>query len=156
MKNFRLLFVCAAIFFLDLATPFSACSNSNSNKTILEINVQAVDNALITFEESNVQLNYDVTTITERMIQNKLSSILNTGSIYSEDDLCSYEVQILSYEVESFTLIKNDGTEIEIELPYTFSEEDIIVYSNGKRNFLRIIVNIKAEYNIDDSNDLNS
>ena len=155
MKNFRLLFACAAILFLDLATPFSACSDSNSNKTTLEINVQVVDNALITFEESNVQLNYNVTTITERMIQNKLSLILNTGSIYSED-LRSYEVQILSYEVESFTLVKNDGTEIEIELPYTFSEEDIIVYSNGKRNILRIIVNIKAEYNIDDSNDLNS
>ena len=146
MKNFRLLFVCAAVLFLDIATPFSACNSSEKN--MLVIDVQIVDNDLINFEERSKVLNYSVIQLAEFMFNSPLSFILKSGTIINEGDQCTYEVEILSYEVVSYTLIDNSGNETEIELPYTFKEEDIINNYKGKSNVLRVIVNINAEYEI--------
>ena len=70
------------------------------------------------------------------------------GKYYSKEYECYCEIEIISHHIESIILTKDDRTEIEITLPYDFTEEDIIVYDTGKRNFIRLVVNVTIEYEI--------
>ena len=123
MKNFRLLLICAGLLFLDVASPFNACRDP---RTTLEINTVIVDDFLTSRNEINSKIATNVTTLDSTTINNQVTQALKTGKYYSKEDKCYYE--------------------IEITLPYDFTEEDIIVYDTGKRNFIRLVVNVTIEY----------
>ena len=145
MKNFRLLLVCTGLLFLDVASPFNACRDT---RTTLEINTVVVEESLLSFNEMNSKIATNVTTLDSSTIESQVKKSLKTGKYYSKEDECYYEIEIISYNIETIVLTKNDRTEIEITIPYEFSEEDIIVYDTGKRNFIRLVVNITVEYEI--------
>lgn len=145
MKNFRLLLICAGLLFLDIPSPFSACRDP---RTTLEINTVIVDDFLTSRNEINSKIATNVTTLDSTTINNQVAKALKTGKYYSEEDECYYEIKITAHNIESIILTKNDRTEIEITLPYDFTEEDIIVYHNGKRNFIKLVVNVTLEYEI--------
>ena len=145
MKNFRLLLICAGLLFLDIPSPFSACRDP---RTTLEINTVIVDDFLTSRNEINSKIATNVTTLDSTTINNQVARALKTGKYYSKEDECYYEIEIISHHIESIILTKNDRTEIEITLPYDFTEEDIIVYHNGKRNFIKLVVNVTLEYEI--------
>lgn len=146
MKNFRLLLICAGLLFLDIPSPFSACTTDN--RTTLEINTVLVEDSSVSFNEMNSKIASNVTTLDSSTINNQVIRALNTGKYYSAEDECYYEIKIIAHNIESIILTKNDRTEIEITLPYDFTEEDIIVYHNGKRNFIKLVVNVTLEYEI--------
>lgn len=145
MKNFRLLLICAGLLFLDIPSPFSACRDP---RTTLEINTVIVDDFLTSRNEINSKIATNVTTLDSTTINNQVAKALKTGKYYSKEDKCYYEIEIISHHIESIILTKKDRTEIEITLPYDFTEEDIIVYDDGKRNFIRLVVNVTIEYEI--------
>lgn len=145
MKNFRLLLICAGLLFLDIPSPFSACRDT---RTTLEINTVVVEESPVSFNEVNSKIATNVTTLDSSTINNQVKKALKTGKYYSAEDKCYYEIEVTSYNIETIVLTKNDRTEIEITLPYDFTEEDIIVYDTGKRNFVRLVVNITVEYEI--------
>ena len=145
MKNFRLLLICAGLLFLDIPSPFSACRDP---RTTLEINTVIVDDFLTSRNEINSKIATNVTTLDSATINNQVARALKTGKYYSKEDECYYEIEIISHHIGSIILTKNDRTEIEITLPYDFTEEDIIVYHNGKRNFIKLVVNVTLEYEI--------
>ncbi len=145
MKNFRLLIVCAFLIFLDMPSPFNACRD---DRTGLEVNVVVVDNDNIRFNSTDVKLNAQTTNFDEALVKRCIKGSLKTGTIYVEEDGKRYDIEVISYNIESIILVKNDRTEVEIELPYEFSEEDITVYSSGKRNFIQLSVNISIEYEV--------
>ena len=143
MKNFRLLIVCAFLIFLDIPSPSNACRD---DRTGLEVDVLVVDNENIMFNSSELKLNTQTTHIDEALVKRCVEGSLRTGTVYVEEDNKQYDINVTSYNIESIILVKNDGTEVEIELPYEFSKEDITVYLGGKRNFIRLHVNISLEY----------
>ena len=143
MKNFRLLIVCAFLIFLDIPSPSNACRD---DRTGLEVDVLVVDNENIMFRSSELKLNTQTTHIDEALVKRCVEGSLRTGTVYVEEDNKQYDINVTSYNIESIILVKNDGTEVEIELPYEFSKEDITVYLGGKRNFIRLHVNISLEY----------
>ena len=145
MKNFRLLIVCAFLIFLDMPSPFNACRD---DRTGLEVDVLVVDNENIMFNSSELKLNTQTTHIDEALVKRGVKGSLKTGTVYVEEDNKRYDIDVTSYNIESIILVKNDGTEVEIELPYEFSEEDITVYLSGKRNFIQLIVNVSLEYEV--------
>ena len=145
MKNFRLLLICAGLLFLDGASPFNACRDQ---RTTLEINTVIVDDFLTSRNEINSKIATNVTTLDSTTINNQVIRALKAGKYYSKEDECYYEIEIISHHIESIILTKEDRTEIEITLPYDFTEEDIIVYDTGKRNFIRLVVNVTIEYEI--------
>lgn len=143
MKNFRLLIVCAFLIFLDIPSPSNACRD---DRTGLEVDVLVVDNENIMFRSSELKLNTQTTHIDEALVKRCVEGSLRTGTVYVEEDNKQYDIDVTSYNIESIILVKNDGTEVEIELPYEFSKEDITVYLAGKRNFIQLHVNISLEY----------
>lgn len=143
MKNFRLLIVCAFLIFLDIPSPSNACRD---DRTGLEVDVLVVDNENIMFYSSELKLNTQTTHIDETLVKRCVKGSLRTGTVYVEEDNKQYDINVTSYNIESIILVKNDGTEVEIELPYEFSKEDITVYLAGKRNFIQLHVNISLEY----------
>lgn len=145
MKNFRLLIVCAFLIFLDMPSPFNACRD---DRTGLEVDVLVVDNENIMFNSSELKLNTQTTHIDEALVKRCVNGSLKTGTVYVEEDNKKYDIDVTSYNIESIILVKNDRTEVEIELPYEFSEEDITVYLSGKRNFIQLIVNVSLEYEV--------
>lgn len=145
MKNFRLLLICAGLLFLDVASPFNACRDQ---RTTLEINTVLVEDSSVSFNEINSKIATNVTTLDSSTINNQVIRALKTGKYYSKEYECYYEIKITAHNIESIILTKNDRTEIEITLPYDFTEEDIIVYHNGKRNFIKLVVNVTLEYEI--------
>lgn len=146
MKNFRLLLICAGLLFLDMPSPFGACVVDN--RPTLEINTIVQEESTVSFNEINSKIDSNVTTLDDFTVNNQVKKALKTGKYYSEEDKCYYEIEVTSYNIESINLIKNDRTKIEITLPYDFTEEDIIVYHSGKRNFIKLIVNVTVEYEI--------
>lgn len=145
MKNFRLLIVCAFLIFLDIPSPSNACRD---DRTGLEVDVLVVDNENIMFRSSELKLNTQTTHIDEALVKRCVEGSLRTGTVYVEEDNKQYDIDVTSYNIESIILVKNDGTEVEIELPYEFSKEDITVYLAGKRNFIQLHVNISLEYEV--------
>lgn len=145
MKNFRLLIVCAFLIFLDIPSPSNACRD---DRTGLEVDVLVVDNENIMFRSSELKLNTQTTHIDEALVKRCVEGSLRTGTVYVEEDNKQYDINVTSYNIESIILVKNDGTEVEIELPYEFSKEDITVYLAGKRNFIQLHVNISLEYEV--------
>ena len=145
MKNFRLLIVCAFLIFLDIPSPSNACRD---DRTGLEVDVLVVDNENIMFRSSELKLNTQTTHIDEPLVKRCVEGSLRTGTVYVEEDNKQYDIEVTSYNIESIILVKNDGTEVEIELPYEFSKEDITVYLAGKRNFIQLQVNISLEYEV--------
>ena len=145
MKNFRLLIVCAFLIFLDIPSPSNACRD---DRTGLEVDVLVVDNENIMFRSSELKLNTQTTHIDEALVKRCVEGSLRTGTVYVEEDNKQYDINVTSYNIESIILVKNDGTEVEIELPYEFSKEDITVYLAGKRNFIQLHVNISIEYEV--------
>lgn len=143
MKNFRLLIVCAFLIFLDMPSPYNACRD---DRTGLEVDVLVVDNENIMFRSSELKLNTQTTHIDEALVKRCVKGSLKTGTVYVEEDNKKYDINVTSYNIESIILVKNDRTEVEIELPYEFSKEDITVYLGGKRNFIQLHVNISLEY----------
>ena len=143
MKNFRLLIVCAFLIFLDIPSPSNACRD---DRTGLEVDVLVVDNENIMFRSSELKLNTQTTHIDEALVKRCVEGSLRSGTVYVEEDNKQYDIDVTSYNIESIILVKNDGTEVEIELPYEFSKEDITVYLAGKRNFIQLHVNISLEY----------
>lgn len=143
MKNFRLLIVCAFLIFLDIPSPSNACRD---DRTGLEVDVLVVDNENIMFRSSELKLNTQTTHIDEALVKRCVEGSLRTGTVYVEEDNKQYDIDVTSYNIESIILVKNDRTEVEIELPYEFSKEDITVYLAGKRNFIQLHVNISLEY----------
>lgn len=143
MKNFRLLIVCAFLIFLDIPSPSNACRD---DRTGLEVDVLVVDNENIMFYSSELKLNTQTTHIDEVLVKRCVNGSLRSGTVYVEEDNKQYDIDVTSYNIESIILVKNDGTKVEIELPYEFSKEDITVYLAGKRNFIQLHVNISLEY----------
>lgn len=143
MKNFRLLIVCAFLIFLDIPSPSNACRD---DRTGLEVDVLVVDNENIMFRSSELKLNTQTTHIDEALVKRCVEGSLRSGTVYVEEDNKQYDIDVTSYNIESIILVKNDGTEVEIELPYEFSKKDITVYLAGKRNFIQLHVNISLEY----------
>lgn len=144
MKNFRLLFLCLGILFLDVASPFNACRDT---RTGLEVNISVEDESL-RFNSISSKLGNSDYAITEPMVQNLVESSLNRGTFYSEEDDTRYEIKVTSYNIESIVLTNDAREEIEIELPYRFTAEDIIQYYNGKRNFIKLTVKVSIEYEV--------
>lgn len=145
MKNFSLLIVCAFLIFLDIPSPSNACRD---DRTGLEVDVLVVDNENIMFHSSELKLNTQTTHIDEALVKRCVEGSLRTGTVYVEEDNKQYDIEVTSYNIESIILVKNNGTEVEIELPYEFSKEDITVYLAGKRNFIQLHVNISLEYEV--------
>lgn len=145
MKNFSLLIVCAFLIFLDIPSPSNACRDDRIG---LEVDVLVVDNENIMFHSSELKLNTQTTHIDEALVKRCVEGSLRTGTVYVEEDNKQYDIEVTSYNIESIILVKNDGTEVEIELPYEFSKEDITVYLAGKRNFIQLHVNISLEYEV--------
>ena len=145
MKNFSLLIVCAFLIFLDIPSPSNACRD---DRTGLEVDVLVVDNENIMFHSSELKLNTQTTHIDEALVKRCVEGSLRTGTVYVEEDNKQYDIDVTSYNIESIILVKNDRTEVEIELPYEFSKEDITVYLAGKRNFIQLHVNISLEYEV--------
>ena len=114
----------------------------------LEVDVLVVDNENIMFRSSELKLNTQTTHIDEALVKRCVEGSLRTGTVYVEEDNKQYDIDVTSYNIESIILVKNDGTEVEIELPYEFSKEDITVYLAGKRNFIQLHVNISLEYEV--------
>ena len=100
------------------------------------------------FNSSELKLNTQTTHIDEALVKRCVKGSLKTGTVYVEEDNKKYDINVTSYNIESIILVKNDQTEVEIELPYEFSKEDITVYLGGKRNFIRLHVNISLEYEV--------
>ena len=146
MKNFRLLLICVGLLFLDIPSPSSACITDES--TTLEINTVMADETPISFIQLNSSISSKTTSITESKVYNQVKQAVETGKYYSKEEKCYYDIIVTSYNIESIILVKNDRSEIEITLPYEFNEEDIIIYERGKKDFIKLVVKISAEYKI--------
>ena len=147
MKNFRLFLVCLGLFFLDMPSPFGACAPDTKSKLSVEVSI--VDESSISFEGYMLVRsqpgNYYIGT---SQIDTAMKNILKTGKYYSEEDECSYDIEVTSYNIESIIITKTNGTEEEIEIGYTVTDEDVFENKNGYRNISFIRVNITLEYEI--------
>lgn len=147
MKNFRLLIVCLGLFFLDMPSPFGACAPDTKSK--LSVNVSVIEETAISFEDYMLKQsqpgNYY---IGDSAIDTAMTRILKTGKYYSEEDECYYDIEVTSYNIESIIITKTNGTEEEITIGYTVTDEDVFESKNGYRNISFIRVNITLEYEI--------
>lgn len=147
MKNFRLFLVCLGLFFLDMPSPFGACAPDTKSKLSVEVSI--VDESSISFEGYMLVRsqpgNYYIGT---SQIDTAMKNILKTGKYYSEEDECYYDIEVTSYNIESIIITKTNGTEEEIEIGYTVTDEDVFENKNGYRNISFIRVNITLEYEI--------
>ena len=147
MKNFRLFLVCLGLFFLDMPSPFGACAPDTRSKLSVEVSI--VDESSISFEGYMLRQsqpgNYY---IGPSEIDTAMKNILKTGKYYSEEDECYYDIEVTSYNIESIIITKTNGTEEEIEIGYTVTDEDVFENKNGYRNISFIRVNITLEYEI--------
>lgn len=147
MRNFRLFLVCLGLFFLDMPSPFGACVPDTKSKLSVEVSI--VDESSISFEgDMLVRSQPGNYYIGPSQIDTAMKNILKTGKYYSEEDECYYDIEVTSYNIESIIITKTNGTEEEIEIGYTVTDEDVFENKNGYRNISFIRVNITLEYEI--------
>lgn len=150
MKNFRLLFVCAVLIFLDIPSPLNSCGPSKPVDMDEKIAIEIIhDEENITRPHRSI-IHTDLRAgdmITEELIKTaaKIDSEYYDKYFYAIDDEIQYEAKINSITVDYVSI---GNVENQVTIPYQIQAEDFLDTYKTSRNVLVIYIHVDLDYEL--------